>query len=206
MRFTDFLPKRSSTAFMISTLNCSRVAMSVSCSTGFVPSVVSTMSRSSANSVFDRRSAPYASSSPSGSSSQAALLEQLVTLYAGEREAAYQVRPVFIDLAYKQIEHWIRFGREVREQVLDRRRRVLSFPPDAAFALVRWAANEHGTVLSRLDVLRAVDGHPVVRLASLIGVADWASVYDTLQPVGDPAGTIPASSWTWSRPSGPTTR
>jgi hypothetical protein len=30
-----------------------------------------------------------------------------VTFYAGEREADYQVRPVFIDLAYKQIEHWI---------------------------------------------------------------------------------------------------
>ncbi|SDK40898.1 DUF4055 domain-containing protein [Bradyrhizobium ottawaense] len=29
------------------------------------------------------------------------------TLYAGEKEADYQVRPVFIDLAYKQIEHWI---------------------------------------------------------------------------------------------------
>jgi len=30
-----------------------------------------------------------------------------VTLYAGEKEADYLVRPVFIDLAYKQIEHWI---------------------------------------------------------------------------------------------------
>ena len=30
-----------------------------------------------------------------------------VTLYAGEKEADYQVRPIFIDLAYKQIEHWI---------------------------------------------------------------------------------------------------
>ena len=56
----------------------------------------------------------------------------------------------------KLIEHWIRFGREVREQVLDRRRRILFFPPGTTFALVRWAANEHGTVLSRLDILRAV--------------------------------------------------
>lgn len=29
------------------------------------------------------------------------------TLYAGEKEADYQARPIFIDLAYKQIEHWI---------------------------------------------------------------------------------------------------
>ena len=64
-----------------------------------------------------------------------------------------QVELVWIE---KQIEHWIRFGREVREQVLDRRRRILFFPPGLTFALVRWAANEHGTVLSRLDILRAV--------------------------------------------------
>lgn len=64
-----------------------------------------------------------------------------------------QVELVWIE---KQTEHWIRFGREVREQVLDRRRRILFFPPGAALALVRWAANEHGTVLSRLDILRAV--------------------------------------------------
>jgi hypothetical protein len=56
----------------------------------------------------------------------------------------------------KQTEHWIRFGREVREQILDRRRRILFFAPGTIFALVRWAANEHGTVLSRLDILRAV--------------------------------------------------
>ena len=64
-----------------------------------------------------------------------------------------QVELVWVE---KQVENWIRFGREVREQVLDRRRRVLFFPPGATFALVRWAANEHGTVLSRLDILRAV--------------------------------------------------
>jgi len=64
-----------------------------------------------------------------------------------------QVEFVWIE---KQIEHWIRFGREVHEQVLDRRRRILFFPPGTTFALVRWAANEHGTVLSRLDILRAV--------------------------------------------------
>jgi hypothetical protein len=31
----------------------------------------------------------------------------LVTMYAGEKEADYVVRPPFMDLAYKQIEHWI---------------------------------------------------------------------------------------------------
>ena len=51
-----------------------------------------------------------------------------------------QVELIWIE---KQIEHWIRFGREVREQVRDRRRRILFFPPGATFALVRWAANTH---------------------------------------------------------------
>ncbi len=56
----------------------------------------------------------------------------------------------------KQIEHWMRFGREVREQIIDRRRRILFFPPGVIMALVRWAANAHGTIVSQLDILRTV--------------------------------------------------
>jgi len=56
----------------------------------------------------------------------------------------------------KKIEHWIRFGRETREQILDHRRRIFSFRPDAIFAFVRWASNDYGTIVSRLDILRAV--------------------------------------------------
>ena len=56
----------------------------------------------------------------------------------------------------KRIEHWIRFGRDVAEQILDRRRRILSFAPNSVFAYVRWAANDYGTVVSRIDILRAV--------------------------------------------------
>jgi hypothetical protein len=40
----------------------------------------------------------------------------------------------------KRIEQWIRFGRDVAEQILDRRRRILSFAPGSIFAYVRWAA------------------------------------------------------------------
>jgi hypothetical protein len=56
----------------------------------------------------------------------------------------------------KRIEQWIRFGRDVAEQILDRRRRILSFAPGTMFAYVRWAANDFGTVVSRIDILRAV--------------------------------------------------
>lgn len=56
----------------------------------------------------------------------------------------------------KKIEHWIRFGREAHEQILDRRRRIFSFRPGSTFAFVRWASNDFGTIISRIDIVRAV--------------------------------------------------
>ena len=56
----------------------------------------------------------------------------------------------------KRIENWIRFGRHVHEQILDRRRRVLSYRPGSVFGFVRWAANDFGTVASRIDIVRTV--------------------------------------------------
>lgn len=61
----------------------------------------------------------------------------------------------------KKIEFWIRFGREFAEQIIDRRRRVVSFAPDSVFAFVRWTSNDFGTAMSRLDIVRAVSvGEP----------------------------------------------
>ncbi|WP_413992253.1 DUF2840 domain-containing protein [Labrys okinawensis] len=56
----------------------------------------------------------------------------------------------------KRLENWIRFGQAAQEQVLDERRRVLSFRPGSIFAFLRWAANDYGTVISRIDIVRAV--------------------------------------------------
>src|SRR5262245_55072207 len=56
----------------------------------------------------------------------------------------------------KRIENWIRFGRVAQETILDGNRRVVSFIPGSIFAFVRWASNDYGTALSRIDVLRAV--------------------------------------------------
>src|SRR5262249_50437432 len=56
----------------------------------------------------------------------------------------------------KRIENWIRFGRIAQETILDRNRRVVSFAPGSIFAFVRWASNDYGTAVSRIDVLRAV--------------------------------------------------
>ena len=74
------------------------------------------------------------------------------------RDASTHVELTWVE---KKIEYWIRFGREAHEQILDRRRRVLSFAPGSIFAFVRWAANDFGTVVSRIDVVRAVaSGEP----------------------------------------------
>src|SRR4051794_14922870 len=54
-----------------------------------------------------------------------------------------------------RIEHWLRFGTQQREQILDRRRRIIAFAPGEVFAFVRWEANDYGTVISLLDILRA---------------------------------------------------
>ena len=72
------------------------------------------------------------------------------------RAAPAQLTHVELIWREKQIEHWIRFGRDVEERILDRRRRILSFPAGAVFAFVRWAANDFGTVVSRIDIVRAV--------------------------------------------------
>src|SRR6201997_4294294 len=55
----------------------------------------------------------------------------------------------------KRIENRVRFGRPVSEKVLDRNRRVLSFAPGSIFAFVRWTSNDFGTILSRIDIVRA---------------------------------------------------
>lgn len=67
-----------------------------------------------------------------------------------------------------KIERWIRFGRVVETEVLDRQRRALWFAADCQFAFVRWATNDYGTVVSRIDILRAA--RPGEALTSVPGV------------------------------------
>ncbi len=56
----------------------------------------------------------------------------------------------------KQVENRIRFGRIVDQHIIDRQWRVVSFEAGSIFAFVRWAGNEYGTTISRVDILRAV--------------------------------------------------
>lgn len=65
--------------------------------------------------------------------------------------------PTEVELFFMRgkIERWIRFGTPISERTLDRRRRIAVFAPDSIFAFIRWASNEHGTLVSRIDILRA---------------------------------------------------
>lgn len=91
----------------------------------------------------------------------------------------------------KQTEHWIRFGRAAEEQILDRRRRILSFASGSIFAFVRRAANDYGTVASRIDILRAVRSGeacatvPYVRPGAdiLLRASGWPKVKHVLQMI-----------------------
>ena len=91
----------------------------------------------------------------------------------------------------KRIENWIRFGREAREQVLDRHRRVLSFRSGSIFAFVRWAANDFGTIISRIDIVRAIEPGeayqtlPFVRPGAdiLLKIEGWPKVEQVLRHI-----------------------
>jgi hypothetical protein len=106
----------------------------------------------------------------------------------------------------KRIENRIRFGNAVSEQLIDRRRRVLSFAPGSIFAFVRWASNDFGTFLSRIDILRAAaPGLSYSRVPwvkpggeNLLRLSGWPKVERALQLIDavealdiDPADVAP---------------
>ena len=109
----------------------------------------------------------------------------------------------------KQIETWIRFGREEREQILNRRQRILSFQPETIFALIRWTGNDFGTVTSHMAIVRTVAPgeayqtlpcvHPGGEV--LLKVVGWAkvqrvlTVIDAVEDLGLDAATIAPDYW-----------
>jgi hypothetical protein len=114
----------------------------------------------------------------------------------------------YVDLIWieKRVQRWIRFGCVTSEQIIDRHRRIVAFAPGDVFAFVRWASNDFGTVVSRIDILRAV--HPgehrstvgFVRPGgeSLLRICGWAKVERVLQAIDaikalgiDPADAAP---------------
>ena len=106
----------------------------------------------------------------------------------------------------KRIENRIRFGRPVSELVLDRNRRVLSFAPGSIFAFMRWTSNDFGTVLSRIDILRAAipgqrystvpcitpGGESLLRLSGWSKVERVAQLIDAVEALDiDPVDVAP---------------
>ncbi|WP_024520618.1 DUF2840 domain-containing protein [Bradyrhizobium sp. Tv2a-2] len=89
----------------------------------------------------------------------------------------------------RRIENRIRFGEPASQKVIDPHRRVVSFAPGSMFAFVRWTSNDFGTVLSRIDILRAhVPGHGYSTVPwvtpggeSLLRLFGWPKVERVLQ-------------------------
>ena len=92
-----------------------------------------------------------------------------------------------------KVERWVRFGREREERILDRRRRVLAFAPGSVLAFVRWASNDYGTVVSRIDIARAPSpGEPFSTIPFvtpgaeiLLRVSGWPKVAQVLAAIDE---------------------
>lgn len=68
------------------------------------------------------------------------------------RTVPMQVSLAFVD---QRVNVSLRFGKPVRETVLNRWRRVAVFEPGAVCCRVKWIANDYGTALCQLMVLQA---------------------------------------------------
>jgi hypothetical protein len=113
-----------------------------------------------------------------------------------------------VELTWLQgrLEHWIRFGHDRGETSLDRSRRILRFAPGDVFAFVRWASNDFGTIVSRIDIVRAVARGEAYQTLSfvrpggeiLLRISGWPKVERVLQAIDsvealgiDPANAAP---------------
>ena len=65
--------------------------------------------------------------------------------------------PMQVSLAFveRRVNVWLRFGKPVRETVLNQWRRVAAFEPGPVCCRVKWIANDYGTALWQLMVLQA---------------------------------------------------
>lgn len=86
-----------------------------------------------------------------------------------ERPTHMRVSLGFVD---QQVNLWLRFGRPIREVVLDRWRRVAVFEPGTVCCRVKWVANAYGMAVWQLMVLQA--GLPFDGIQRIAGVAPGA--------------------------------
>jgi hypothetical protein len=103
-------------------------------------------------------------------------------------------------------EDWLKFGKPVANHIVSRSQRIESYAPSQLFGLVRWAANDYGTICSSLDIVRAVEpSEPVTSVAQvdpggelLLAVHGWPKVaqvfrlIDAIEATGiDPCEVAP---------------
>jgi len=127
-------------------------------------------------------------------------------LHDGTIDAARDLTHVDLLWIKQRVENRIRFGKIDQQHVIDRHWRVVSFAPGSIFAFLRWAGNVHGTVQSRIDILRAVaPGEPYITVPdvrpggdSLLQISGWPRVEKVLQAIDavealgiDPADAAP---------------
>ena len=86
-------------------------------------------------------------------------MTQLLPITVQAWPQAVVPRPVHMRVSLAFVEHrvnlWLRFGRPVRETMVDRWRRVATFEPNAVCCRVKWIGNDYGTALWQLMVLEA---------------------------------------------------
>lgn len=83
--------------------------------------------------------------------------------------SAEQLTRVVLAFVPERVHNRLRFGKPVRETVLDRWRSMSYFPPGAVFCRVCWLANDYGTAVWNLSVLQAGRaGEPLQRMAGVM--------------------------------------
>lgn len=117
-------------------------------------------------------------------------------------------RPTEVDLTWiaGRIEHRIAFGHPVAEHAIDAAHRALIFAPGSIFSVIRWASNDYGTIITRIEILRAARAGesyarvPFLRPGAelLLRVSGWADVQRAIQVIDavqalkiDPADASP---------------
>ena len=124
---------------------------------------------------------------------------------------ARRALPMHVSLAFveQRVNVWLRFGRPVRETVLNRWRRVAVFEPGTVCCRVKWIANDCGTALWQLMVLQAptsFDGAQriagvmlgariLLRADGELQVKAVLAVIDALERRGIDPSAVPLTYW-----------
>lgn len=104
----------------------------------------------------------------------------------------------------KKREHWLRFGRVVHVTIVSRSQSIHHLRAGSIFALIRWDANDYGTIASHIDILRCVSAvEPFTSCPdvtpggqSLLSLSGWTQVSAVLRAIDavEAAGVDPCEA------------